>query len=341
MKCILHIGTEKTGTTALQHYLFQHRAHLSDQGFYLCRSVGDRNDRRLAQAMMYDWREDDFFRHAGLNTLEDRKAWRLETVDAFCQEVRAVPAGHHTVLLSSEHFHSRLVNRGEIARLASVLCSVFDDVEVRCYLRRQDEMAISLYSTALIAGHVVDSLLPQESGSFRNRNYFDFERLLQRWSSAFPTARMHPAIYSASAINGGDVVRDYLASIGAGIIENYAPQQTNTSLGAEALQALLKVNRQLATLNARDEAVTRRRAVLEYLRSQPAGDSLLPPRADVEALMQYYEGSNRRCAQLWFGRDALFAEPQRAYPEAGFTGEPQRIEALWQGCAAILQQGNL
>ena len=33
-KCILHIGTEKTGTTAIQEYLKSNRDALAKQGFY-------------------------------------------------------------------------------------------------------------------------------------------------------------------------------------------------------------------------------------------------------------------------------------------------------------------
>ena len=35
MKCILHIGTEKTGTTLLQNWLYDNKEKLSQVGIYL------------------------------------------------------------------------------------------------------------------------------------------------------------------------------------------------------------------------------------------------------------------------------------------------------------------
>ena len=44
MKCILHIGTEKTGTTILQDWLYDNKVELSKVGVYLSDNLGKTNN---------------------------------------------------------------------------------------------------------------------------------------------------------------------------------------------------------------------------------------------------------------------------------------------------------
>jgi hypothetical protein len=50
MKCILHIGTEKTATTLLQNWIYENEAGLAKAGIALTRSAGAPNNRKLVSA---------------------------------------------------------------------------------------------------------------------------------------------------------------------------------------------------------------------------------------------------------------------------------------------------
>ncbi len=340
MKCLLHIGTEKTGTTALQACLHDSRDALSAMGIHFCASMGQRNNRLLAQAMMRSWREDDFFKGRGIDDIRARKAWRRSVVESFRQEVAAVGYDKHTFVISSEHFHSRLARPGEIRMLAAVLRALFDDVEVVCYLRRQDRMAISLYSTVLKAGHSVSAMLPMDDSLPRTRYYFDYERLLNRWAKAFGENAITPRIYDTAEQQSGGVVGDFLAHIGTDIAVPASPgKRANRSLSAEAQGVLAWAN---DALKDRDPGEARgiRRQIVRHLQQDASGAPALPPRDEVLQFMQYYEESNLRCARRWFGREVLFGDDYSEYPEEGFSGDPERIATLIASCSPLMREGT-
>lgn len=61
MDLIIHIGTEKTGTTSIQNGLHANRDALTQAGIYLPVSLGGHNPRQLATYAMKDGRPDDVF----------------------------------------------------------------------------------------------------------------------------------------------------------------------------------------------------------------------------------------------------------------------------------------
>ena len=336
MKCLLHIGTEKTGSTALQAYLFRNRKVLSREGFHVCQSSGLRNNRLLAQAHMRSWRVDEYFKFQNLTDIRARKAWRRSMLAAFSQEVAAASPKHHTFLVSSEHFHSRLISRGEVRMLATSLQSLFDEVEFSCYFRRQDEMAVSFYTTVLMAGNSPGSILPTAQGAQRTRSYYDFERLLNRWAAAFGKDAITPRVYHPTCLKDGEVAADFLDVLGVAPGEKSPPpRRLNTSLSAEAQQVLLWANSRLDGVPiARARAA--RGGLVEKLRQRAPGPQSLPSRQDVERFMRYYEESNARCARKWFGREQLFPLDFGRYPEEPYYGDPERVEELIQALSPLL-----
>ena len=337
MKCVLHIGTEKTGSTALQSFLNDHREQLSRRGIHFCASMGQRNNRLLAQAMMRAWRSDDFFQQRGMTDVRARKAWRRSVMASFRQEVASVSAHHHTFLISSEHFHSRLAARGEISMLVKCLKSLFDELEVVCYLRRQDRMAISLYSTVLKAGHAVSTMLPMDDSLPRTRYYFDYEKLLNRWADAAGNAAIQPRIYDEAEKLHGGVVQDFLDHIEATLdAPEKRERRVNRSLSAEAQAVLAWAN---SGLDAREPSEARelRRELIRRLLQLAPGKPALPPRGEVLEFMRYYDDSNRRCAQRWFGRESLFDGDYAEYPDDGYSGDADRIAELIRKCERLLE----
>jgi hypothetical protein len=299
--------------------------------------MGQRNNRLLAQAMMRAWRIDDFFQQRRMTDIRVRKAWRRSVLASFQQELVSVSPDHHTFLMSSEHFHSRLAKPGEIRMLVQCLAPLFDELEVVCYLRRQDRMAISLYSTVLKAGHNVSSMLPMDDSLPRTRYYFDYERLLNRWADASGDVVVQPRIYDAAEALPGGVVRDFLGHIGASI-ETPAKRvpRENRSLSAEAQAVLAWAN---GGLEAREPAEARalRRQLICRLQKLAPGAPALPPRGEVLEFMRYYNDSNRRCAQRWFDRDSLFEAAYTEYPQDGYSGDADRIAELIRKCRPLLE----
>ena len=125
-KCFLHIGTHKTGTTAIQIQLNNNRAQLAEHGFlYPKTGIPD----RLTGHHNIAWQLRGDRRFApNLGTLDDL----FVEIDEF----------DHHVILSSEDFECAVGNLGDfIGRLEQHGCKV----AVVVYLRDQLSYCRSLY----------------------------------------------------------------------------------------------------------------------------------------------------------------------------------------------------
>jgi hypothetical protein len=73
MHCILHIGTEKTGTTLIQNWLYENKDALSAQGIGLTETGEKANNRKLC-AYCQDGMDDYHKRHS-ICDKEERQAF--------------------------------------------------------------------------------------------------------------------------------------------------------------------------------------------------------------------------------------------------------------------------
>ncbi|MEL6647753.1 MAG: hypothetical protein AAFQ05_08615, partial [Pseudomonadota bacterium] len=148
MKCVLHIGTEKTATTLLQNWLYDNEAALSAQGVALSQVMNAPNNRKLvtyAQGGI-----DDYLKMRGIHDEAARQVFFRGFPEAMDAEIRAkAQSGHHTFLITSEHFHSRLQGPQQVARVREILAPYFDEFRIVCYFREQSKKRTSLYSTGL------------------------------------------------------------------------------------------------------------------------------------------------------------------------------------------------
>lgn len=335
MRLILHIGTEKTGSTAIQAQLLADRGALAGRGIQLCSTAGEGNHRALVAAFMPEDCQDDFLRNHNLVDTAARDAWRADFLQAFSAEVQAAKAVADVFVVSSEHFHSRLLQPDSVARLADFLHPLFSEVSVVCYLRRQDEMALSFYSEKLRAGFIPPEILPLRNVRRRAGSlppFFDFESLLQRWERAFGARCISPRLYPSGSLAGDDVVQDFFQTVGLGTLACRPPEIVNPALSQAAQAALKLYNEGCGGQEeaARDRHRHYRQRLVDYLHSLPAKDrGQLPARDDARTFYQAFSASNARVATHWFGRTALFNEDFSVYPQ-----EPQAVD--WVSAARLL-----
>jgi len=339
VRAVIHIGTEKTGSSSLQSYLSKTSDELARRGIHCCTSAGAGNNRALVAAFMGAGESDDYTRLHGLDDPGARKAWRERFIESFLAEVAACSG--HTFVISSEHFHSRLVDGDSIVSLAAFLRPLFDDIQLRVYLRRQDELALSFYSQKLRAGFVPPSIMPLANLKRPRQPYFDFEDLLSRWATAFGAEALHPALYDRKRLQGGDVVCDFCDFAGLPLIDVALPEPVNTSLSAPAQAALLRFNECCAgDRESRDRHRSTRDALAAWLQAHGAGASVLPRRAEAEAFYGAFADGNAAVARRWFGRERLFSEDFTRYPEAPEPVDWERAASLLAGFAASRGAGT-
>lgn len=73
MRAILHLGTEKTGTSTIQRFLKKNRKALIEQGFYFMKSTGEADDRKLSVYCLLEEQFDDFHRNNLIDTKEKKQ----------------------------------------------------------------------------------------------------------------------------------------------------------------------------------------------------------------------------------------------------------------------------
>ena len=194
MRCILHIGTEKTGSTSLQTALSANREHLSERGILYSEAAGSLNSRALAAAFCQYSSDDNYLARLGIGDVTQHTVWRTDLLDKIRKEVITAQTSHDTFVMSSEHFSSRLVSEGRIASLKSFLLTLFKNIDVACYLRRQDRMAASRHNEVLRAGFA-EPIFPNVQTSEGLPLLFDFDALLRRWSELAGQIALKPRIF--------------------------------------------------------------------------------------------------------------------------------------------------
>ena len=203
-RAVLHIGTEKTGTTTLQAALAGNRDHLRKEGVLFPQCLGPMNHTVLVAASLDDGVYDNTKAHILANKSIDEGRLRTRLQEDLDQEIRAA-GDWHTLLISSELIHSRLHTSTEIDRLLSYFRDSVDEICVVAVIRRQDKLAVSRMSTAVRAGHSnfrhllgdisahVLRSLPDGRSADDMIYYYDYAALLKRFTNLLGTeaAKVH------------------------------------------------------------------------------------------------------------------------------------------------------
>ncbi|WP_106746158.1 glycosyltransferase [Yoonia maritima] len=193
-KLLIHIGSTKTGSTFIQHFLEQNRAALLRDGVY------------VPEVGLF-WQKTRPHKQAGhANFVPEAvhgKSNLKEHVDA---AVSLMDDRIHTVILSSEAYFLN-PNAIELARHFSDY-----DVEMVTYLRRQDDWANSQYAEFVAGGAVgrVDKSIEDWLETDQTRNRMDYYGRIKLWETVINKSKIHIGIYDREQLNDGDIISDFL-----------------------------------------------------------------------------------------------------------------------------------
>lgn len=245
MKCILHIGTEKTATTTLQDWLYDNQAELSKVGVYLSDNLGKTNN-RLVPAY-FQSHLDDWTMRNGIKSHAEKTLYFERFIERLKSEIQTAKKTHNCFVITSEHLHSRVIKKDEIEQLYIFLSSMFDKVEVVCYFRDQFDVAVSLYSTGLKVDSFasVDSFVDQAKPE---NYYYNYLQVADNWAGAFGQTNCNFRIYDRSRFVGNDIRLDFLSVIDGGIDAakiNMDKAASNESLSLLQGAAFRAINRNI------------------------------------------------------------------------------------------------
>ncbi len=222
----LHIGTHKTGSTAIQQLLWKHREALANGGL-LYPDVGVRRDAHHEIA----WA-------AGTTRAAPDAAALRGLVEQLAHQIRNA---EDALLLSSEEF--------EFVQRVDELASLQDHFEVKVivYLRKQDEYLEAAYNQHVRSYDLrfTDSIY-QFALRYNFFWRFDYWRILQNWGRVFGTENIIVRPYGTELV-GDDAVADFLSLLPVpGDLQRAIAGETfriNRALHPSAIPYMARVNR--------------------------------------------------------------------------------------------------
>jgi len=309
-ECIIHIGTEKTGTKTLQEFFYKNRSVLSKNGIFFPKTFGNKNHFKLAVYACADHKKDDLRKNLGLKNLPLIKNFRHDLEISFNQEIRNQSCKR--LLLSGEHMQSRLTRVEEIQSLKNFLDKFVTNYKIIVYLRSQVEMAISLYSTFLISGNIRETVLPNVD---EKNLYYNHEKLLERWSYVFSSENIIPRIFNKNELLDHDVKRDFIGLLGLNWNEFEDVPNFNESLNANSQRFLLRINKFFSRFNG-VKPNKAREVLVKFVSHNNKGKGLLPSAEQAKNFYNIFVESNERVRKKWFPkRKILFEVDFSVYPE--------------------------
>jgi hypothetical protein len=324
-KAYLHIGVEKTGTTTIQSFMAKNRPALRQEGFFYPAAPGEENHVGLTLFAADDPNHlNDILPMAGVYPGTDLAAYSAQMLSNLKSGFDM--SGCQALVLSNEHLSSRVRTEKSISKLGDALGAVADTVDVVVYLRRQDEVVLSEYSTRVKVGYTERFSL--EPHHFRN---YDYAALLDRWSAVFGRDHVLVRVFERASLRDGDLIADFLGLIHCPFNASFAsvPPQ-NLSLDTDCLEYLRRLNRHLpAFVDGRPNSD--RGDLVVQLAAISKGEKPRFGSAQADAILEYFAVSNRDVAIRYLQRPdgVLFcASRERAAEDNFVTLDDDRSFAL-------------
>jgi hypothetical protein len=277
-KIYLHIGTEKTGTTTLQYFLKKNELMLNELGFsfycetnkpYYEETYTSRGHFPLVAAIMNQC--PDFVTEKKFSTRSI--AFKQLKVDMQRKNKHAI--------LSAEHFSSRLHSITEIKKLHDALN--FGEIKIICYIRPQDELALSSYSTYIKSGG--RSLFNVESIN-KHSPFYNYSIMLKPWVKIFGAKNILLKKFEKSKMRHQDICHDFLGTIGIDVYDKFLfPEPMNLSLDASQLELLRIMNLYLPAFGEKTEA--------DYHEAQALRKNIAPLLAKGKPLSSLFNAADR------------------------------------------------
>ncbi|ASF45581.1 hypothetical protein [Methylovulum psychrotolerans] len=307
---LLHIGTEKTGTTSIQEFLAHNRRRLQQAGILYPSSLGDKNHIKLAAyAELRPWSFGN--KNLGINSAEKHAEFCLRLEQHLSDELKR--HDYRSAIISNEHLHSNVTSIGQIETIKALLERYFSDIKVLVYFRRQDLMAVSLYSTALLVGFTPAQHL--DVGAARNY-YYRFDTIYDNWAEVFGSNNIIVKPFAREKLLAGNVVLDFCATakltpeLGLAMTE-----RKNESLSLEAACLILELNERIkdGRLELPEPAARKRNQLTQKITELFKGGTYYPNRQLAMRFFQACSETNN-ALQERIGVD-LFNDDFSMYPE--------------------------
>lgn len=329
-KLIIHIGTHKTGTTALQNYLGENREILRRRG--LCFPVMPEKWNRVPELHNGYWLKQAALLGTDLVTNEDEsKVTRCMEACKKCLVDQADP-----VVLSEERLWYYGTRPGFWKALREAAKETgADDIEVIVYLRRQDLFAESLWAQNVKGSQCLTITIDDYLGRKRIVSACDYAKGIKRLIKVFGKDNLIVRIYDRTTLKNGSITDDFMEAIGFADVDGLAQQEGIINPSLSPSMTLVKMAANSAPTYRENGDFLRVPALSIAAQDSAPKASLLSLEKRREFLAQYQEGN------AWIAREVLQKQDGRLFPplDAGVYPEfePDPIKVAQQACAMLTE----
>ena len=263
-KLFLHIGSDKTGSTAIQHHMYKNVEWLAKRGIFVPPRFLDHGNG-----------------HASLF-----QNFRGDNLQYFVNEIDE--SSLNSALVSWEGIH--VFPRQDL----ELLFEYIDHYEliIIYYIREQAQiMQTGAFQLLKHEKQSFDFLTKQE---FRMPEVREYEKIVDAWLAVFPAAKFQLAVYDREHLKGHDVVEDFFYQIGSPIDDEFLKDnaEINPSLDFYSAQVLsmLEATCEFETYE-RVEIVN---SLLSYNANSSSNEKYFYSKAQVKDIQDHFYESNKR-----------------------------------------------
>lgn len=318
-KLILHIGTPKTGTSALQRFCQENAAALEEQGFAYPDPGGrwlrvhpSRNGQFLVQIA----------EAAGNRAASEQVA---ESVRRFNEVANS--ADGQTVILSDEGlWQAGAINEGGWRHIYLTCRDAgFEAIQVVVYLRRQDELVEQTWKQHIKGARRSRVRLTKMLERSNLQAKCEYDAILRELEGVFGRASITVRLYDRSLLKNGDVVDDFFETVGAHVTDAMVRPGTTVNAGISNNLTIIK---RLANLSGAyretDNFLEPAAQAVSERRREKGEPSMLSPAYRHEIIERYREG-NAAIARRYLGRtDGVLFAPKPTDDDPAW--EPQTAQ---------------
>lgn len=352
MKAIIHIGTPKTGTTTIQNFLFKNFGALKKQGVFvpkgnnrwehfarhldLCAAImvpGMQELRPLFPVRGYRSFRHIFRCEKNFTSEFQRKLW-----EKIQNEIKSNCSKNDLVLFSAEHFSSRTSE--EVERLKQLMSSLFDDVTIVVYLRRQSEYLVSRYGQDIKTGatrEIFDYLNDPEE-----RSFLAYHKLIEWWS-IFGKDKLKIRLFDRKEFLDNDLLSDFAYAAGFDLKGLERIRDANVSMDSAYIEFLRLLNLSCPAMrnpwkldHFRSQLYSSLRAVEKAKLKHKKAYYL--NRSEAQRIIDHCQEGNDWIAREYLGREKLFSDDVSMYPEEVASPHHLTLEQCAEITVALCQQ---
>ncbi|HIC3488062.1 TPA: coiled-coil domain-containing protein [Campylobacter coli] len=330
MTAYVHIGTEKTGTTSIQEFLYINKSIIQKQNYFFAQSIGIKNHWDLAFLGYSLNKKDSYILNNSLWNFQAIKQHKKNIFSKIKDEVKF----NHKIIFSSELLQSRLTRKREIVKLYTFFKKIgFTNIKVICYIRDANEMLRSLLSEAIKWEEIDSFELKEEKEEYKlgyKKNLFHFHHIcnhkqtLQWWGEVFGKENLIVRLFDKNEFYQGDLLKDFIHSIGLEWDDEFIiPPKQNESLDLLGIDLLRRINKFLPLFCNNARNIFRgdlHHFAVKHFTSKDSHLKFQPPKEVVQSYIDYFEESNE-----WV-RKEFFPHKERLFPKKDLTDYKENYE---------------